>query len=373
MDFEQYSSELKKLFIDLCKIPAPTDHEDERISFIANWYADNNLLNFEIDQIGNVVYYFGVKAYNPIHLYTAHVDTVFPMDTSLEPTEKDGILYCPGSGDNTVNLAIMMMTVKLLSEEGFDPPVGVMFAADIGEEGLGNLKGIKSIVSEYGVRIEEVISLDLAYGTIINKAVGSRRYEIDLTTKGGHAFHDFGSSNAIAVAASIIKEIYEQKLPENDAVTTYNVGTIEGGSAINSIAANASFCYEIRSESFENIEAMDSQLHEIVDRNLSEGVKCNIEVIGERPAMGTVDETKSQFLMDRVQSALKTASWQKAGYKDEFNIISGSTDCNIPLSKGIPSVCIGLGYSEGHHSLGEWTRLDSLVPGLETLYELVKN
>ncbi len=370
MEIEKYGEELRELFIELCRISSETEHEDEKLSFIANWYADNGLLDFEIDSVGNVLYFFGVKAYNPIHLFTAHTDTVFSQNTVLKPEIEDDVLYCPGSGDNTANLAIMMMTVKYLSETGFEPPCGMIFAADICEEGLGNLKGIKAVMGEYGVRVEEMVSLDLSYGTVINQAVGSNRYNISVKTKGGHAFHDFGNSSAIAVAAEIVDSLYRQELPKK-GISTYNVGRIEGGSGVNVIASECHFLYEIRSTVKEDIEYMDSVLKDIVENAAAEGVNIECELIGERPCMGNVDKDKEQFLLDRALSALKSEWWSEAGYRFEGNMVPGSTDCNITLSKGIPSICFGLAYSEGHHTLSEFTRLDSLLPGMKTLIKFV--
>lgn len=372
MDFSKYESELEELFLALCAIPSPTNHEDERLSFIANWYADNGLYDFEIDNEGNVLYCFNVKAYNPIKLVTAHVDTVFSLDTNVTPRISDGNVYCPGSGDNTANLAIMMMAVKVLLDMGFQPSCGVVFAADICEEGLGNLKGIKSIIGDFGVRVEEVIALDLSYGTIINRAIGSRRYEIEISTKGGHSYHDFGNKNSISVAAGIINDLYRQVIPDGTD-TTYNVGNIKGGTGVNVIASHTKFLYEIRSEYFKNIESMHDKLCKILDNYNIPGVNIKCEIVGERPGMGNVSEQKCKALFDRCVAALKNPIWEQLGYRSEFNVISGSTDCNIPFSKGIPSICLGLAYSENHHSLSEYTRLDSLLPGLVTFVDMFKN
>ncbi|MGN0165041.1 MAG: M20/M25/M40 family metallo-hydrolase [Lachnospiraceae bacterium] len=370
MNITDYEKELIELFESLCKISSETDHEDEKAAFIANWYADNGLINFEIDSVGNVLYFFGVKAYNPIHLFTAHMDTVFSDATMLEPKVEDGNLYCPGCGDNTANLAIMMMTVKYLSETGFEPPYGVIFAADIGEEGLGNLKGIRAIMKEYGVRVEEMVALDLSYGTLINRAVGSKRYEITVTTNGGHAYHDFGNTSAIAVSADIINELYHQRLP-HDVETTFNVGKIQGGTGVNVISSSCSFLYEIRSTDPQNIEFMDAVLTAVIDEVRKKGVIINSELLGERPCMSKVDPDKEQFLVDRAVSALNIDAWKDAGYRFNNTLIPGSTDCNIPLSMGIPSLCMGLAFSEGHHTLAEFTRLDSLVPGMKSLIQFV--
>lgn len=370
MNLRQYESELLELYIELCKIPSPTYHEDQKLAYIANWYADNGLYNFELDNEGNVLYKFNVTATNRVKIVTAHVDTVFSMDTNYTPDIRDGNLYCPGAGDNTANVAIMMMTVKALEESGYEPSCGVIFAADICEEGLGNLKGIKAIINDYSTRVEEVIGLDLAYGTIINKAVGSRRYSVDITTKGGHSYLDFGNKNAIAVASEIITKLYSEDIPD-DNDTTYNVGCIKGGTGVNVIAANVNFLYEVRSTNFKNILAQHDKLMDlIVEYNKQLGVNVKFEILGERPGMGNVSEHKCDELMEKCLLALRNPMWEELGYRGEFNIISGSTDCNIPLSKGIPAICIGLAYSENHHTLSEWAALDSLLPGLETLYEL---
>ena len=121
----------------------------------------------------------------------------------------------------------------------------------------------------------------------------------------------------------------------------------------------------------EDIEYMDSVLKDIVENAAAEGVNIECELIGERPCMGNVDKDKEQFLLDRALSALKSEWWSEAGYRFEGNMVPGSTDCNITLSKGIPSICFGLAYSEGHHTLSEFTRLDSLLPGMKTLIKFV--
>ena len=370
MDLSRYSNELRDLFITLCKIPAQTEHEDERAGFIANWYAENGLLNFEIDNAGNVLYYFGVKSYNPVHIITAHMDTVFPADTVLKPRIDDDVLYCPGSGDNTANLAIMMLCVKYLTEIGYEGSTGLIFAADICEEGLGNLKGVNEILNEYGARVEQLVSVDLAYGTIIAEAVGSKRYEISVSTKGGHAFHDFGNPNAIAIASKLISALYEQPLPEA-GVVTYNVGQINGGTGVNVIAQNATFLYEFRSINAELINVLDENLSLALIEHQDENVNIECKLLGERPCQGKVDADKQQFLLDRIKNAYASSGWTEAGYGTEITVIPGSTDCNASLARGIPSACFGLAYSEGHHTLNEFTRLDSLIPGLETLINFV--
>ena len=370
MDLSKYSDELRDLFITLCRIPAPSEHEDERAGFIANWYAENGLLNFEIDEAGNVLYYFGVKSYNPVHIITSHMDTVFPADTALNPRIDEDVLYCPGSGDNTANLAIMMLCVKYLTELGYEGSTGLIFAADICEEGLGNLKGVNAILNEYGARVEQLVSIDLAYGTIIAEAVGSKRYEISVTTKGGHAFHDFGNPNAVAIAAGIINALYNQQLPEGEVVS-YNVGQISGGTGVNVIAQNAMFLYEFRSIKPEFIELLDENLSLALIEQNSENVGIECKLLGERPCKGKINADKQQFLLDRIKSAYASSGWTEAGYGTEITVTPGSTDCNASLARGIPSACFGLAYSEGHHTLNEFTRLDSLIPGLETLINFV--
>lgn len=369
MNYQEYYDELKQLLIELCKIPAPADHEDERLAFIANWYAENELLDFDIDDEGNVLYRFGVKPYNPVNIITAHVDTVFPPETVLEPKEEDGALYCPAVGDNTINLAIMMMAVKLLAAENYEPETGLIFAADVGEEGLGNLKGIKAILKEYDTRIQSVTALDLSYGNIINKAVGSKRYEVSIKTDGGHSYYDFGKPNAIRIASDIISSLYALDIPE-EGKTTINVGTITGGSSVNTVASSCDFKFEIRSDIAENLELLDNEAKLIIEEN-TVNVTCDVKLVGDRPCNGNVKEENIESLTKKVLAAYESSAWKEAGYKKEFSIIPGSTDCNASLALGIPSICFGLGFSAGHHSLNEFARLDSLVPGLETLMNYV--
>ena len=373
MEPRDYRKELEELYLTLCTIPAPTGKEDARIEFISNWYAENGLLNLDIDTEGNVLYSFGVKAYNDINLITAHMDTVFPMDTVLETNIKDNKVYCPGCGDNTVNLAIMMMAVKYLDSIGFNPETGYVFAADICEEGNGNLRGVKAILKHFGSRVVSLSALDLDYGTIINKAVGSRRFNISVKTKGGHSYHDFGSPNAIATSADIIKSIYSQFIPDK-GITTFNVGTIQGGTSVNSIAASAEFSYEIRSDLQENIDLLTQMFEEIIKLYDSETEHVSYEIIGERPCMGNVNSDVIRKLTDKVYAAYGDAGWEDAGYSDiPVKETDGSTDCNASFALGIPSVCFGLAVCGGHHSLDEWTDLNSLLPGLKTLINYVKS
>lgn len=353
--YEEHLSLLKTL----AAIPAPSHQEEKRAEFIRNWLLSAGAENVYIDSAKNVVFPFCCREKEPFLLCMAHTDVVFPDLTPLPVREENGRLYAPGVGDDTANVAAMLLCIQfLLSHPGayMEP---TLFVFNSCEEGLGNLKGIRQIMKDHPGRVREMVSFDLQSNAIIRRAVGSERWEITVSTTGGHSYGDFGNANAIACLSELICQLYRQNVPDKEnAKTTFNVGTISGGTSVNTIAQSASITYEYRSDDQECLRIMADQFHHILETAKNMDADFSVKSIGNRPCGGIIDEKHHATLIKRCRDALRSV------YSQEPVLCSGSTDANIPLSMGIPAVTFGLYRGGGAHTRQEFVELDSLTPGL---------
>lgn len=360
-----HSGEALELLTTLAAIPAPSNQEEKRVEFCRSWLRQQGASEVLVDPALNVICPVGNWKEGPVSIFMAHTDVVFP-DTDLLPVVRDGnILRAPGVGDDTANLTALLMAAKFVLQRGLSPREGgVLFVANSGEEGLGNLKGSRQLMADYGKRTRQVISFDGGTGGIINRAVGSRRYRVEIRTEGGHSYGDFGNRNAIAVMASLIDALYAVKVPQGGR-TTFNVGVIKGGTSVNTIAQQAEMLYEFRSDCREDLEIMERHFQALIAAWQTKGVTVEVQLVGERPTMGPVDPAAQQALVEQICAATRRWSDQ------ELRLKSGSTDCNIPLSMGIPSACTGCYIGGGAHTREEWLRIDSLEAGLHLAFDLV--
>lgn len=360
-----HSGEALELLTTLAAIPAPSNQEEKRVEFCRSWLRQQGASEVLVDPALNVICPVGKWKEGPVSIFMAHTDVVFP-DTDPLPVVRDGnILRAPGVGDDTANLTALLMAAKFVLQRGFVPREGgVLFVANSGEEGLGNLKGSRQLMADYGKRTRQVISFDGGTGGIINRAVGSRRYRVEIRTEGGHSYGDFGNRNAIAVMASLIDALYAVKVPQGGR-TTFNVGVIKGGTSVNTIAQQAEMLYEFRSDCREDLEIMERHFQALIAAWQTKGVTVEVQLVGERPTMGPVDPAAQQALVEQICAATRRWSDQ------ELRLKSGSTDCNIPLSMGIPSACTGCYIGGGAHTREEWLRIDSLEAGLHLAFDLV--
>ena len=282
-DIERMQPEVIDLIRTLCAIPAPSHHEEKRAAFIRDWFAQHGM-DASIDEAKNVLCPMGVGESGDIVVVMAHTDTVFPDTEPMPRHEADGRLYCPGVGDDTTNLAALMMMAAYLHEHGMQPDCGVLFVANSCEEGLGNLKGCKAIMKAYGPRVKAFLSLDGGTEHVCARAVGSSRYRITAKTCGGHSFADFGNRNASAVLAELTCALYAQPVPRHgDSLTTYNVGVISGGTSVNTIAQHAEMLYEYRSDDAQCLDVMEKQLREVLAAHEKEDAQVTVELLGLRP------------------------------------------------------------------------------------------
>ena len=359
---DTHAEEAFRLLCELAQIPAPSNHEERRAQFCLDWLRSKGAEGAYIDEALNVIYPIADTGENELMVFMAHSDVVFPDTEPLPLKIENGRIYCPGVGDDTANAVALLTVAGYLAEKKLIPKdCGVLLVINSGEEGLGNLKGSKQIIADFGSRVKEFITFDGNATAIVTRAVGSRRYRITVTTEGGHSYGKFGAPNAIAQLAQLITRLYQVQVPALGK-TTYNVGTISGGTSVNTIAQEASMLYEFRSDEREGLAFMQAQFDAIMEEFHSNGVQIETKVVGDRPCGLDVDNS---VLEQRAAKAVERH------YGLSPALTSGSTDCNVPLSMGIPAICPGCVLGAGAHTREEYVEIDSLHPGLKVCFELV--
>ena len=358
-EIEAAQSETVSLLKALCAIPAPSHHEQRRAVWIKAW-LDARGLSTEIDDAQNVRCGFDLDRHEEMVVVMAHIDTVFPDLEPMPMREEAGRLYCPGVGDDTANVAGMLMLMDMFHRLNIRPACGVLFVCNSCEEGLGNLKGCKAIMRDFAPRVKAFLSLDDQSTHVCARAVGSARYQITAETRGGHSFADFGTRSAIEVLARLTCALYRQHVPRaTDSVTTYNVGMISGGTSVNAIAQHAEMLYEYRSSDARCMAVMKEKLGTILRENALPDAKVTLKLLGERPCGAAGDPAAQRALETACIAALE----RYVGGRKPISM--GSTDCNIPLSLGIPSACFGMYRGGGAHTREEWMEPASLCAGMK--------
>lgn len=358
---EKYLEEHQQYHLDmtveLAQIPAPSNREEKRAQWVKNYFDSLGGTQSYIDSALNVVLPVNCDNCNEIVVFMAHTDVVFPDETPLPLEIRDGKIFCPGICDDTANLSTLLLIAKYILENSLTPKTGILIVANSGEEGLGNLKGSRQIMEDYRGRIKEFVSFDGTFGFICNDAVGSHRYSVEIRTEGGHSYGNFGNRNAIAFLASMINTLYTVKVPPMGK-TTYNVGIIEGGTSVNTIAQNAKMLYEYRSDNLTSLAIMEKLFNSVCRTYSDMGVEVTVETLGKRPCKSSdVDEDALAQLTLTAAAISEHFTGIRCGYG------ASSTDCNTPLSMGVPAVCLGLCRGSGSHTRGEWLDIDSLPIG----------
>ena len=354
------SAEQIILLKTLAAIPAPSHQEDRRAAFIANWLKQQGAEEVIIDKAKNVILPLSCAGKRDIRICMAHTDVVFPDTTELPVREESGRIYAPGVGDDTANVAALMLCAKFFLSQKILPREPMLIVFNSCEEGLGNLKGIRQLMADYAGRIREVVSFDCQSNAIVSRAVGSERWRVTVSTRGGHSFSDFGSPNAIVHLSRLVDQLDRQPIPEKTGCkTTCNVGLISGGTSVNTIAQSGEITYEYRSNDAWCLARMAEQFHRLVEKANCPEAAFTTESLGVRPCGGEVPREAHQALLSRCKAAIREI------YDVEVPLCAASTDANIPLSLGIPAATFGLYRGGGAHTREEYVEVDSLLPGLK--------
>lgn len=231
---------------------------------------------------------------------------------------------------------------------------------------MGNLKGSRKLCEDYEGRIQAFCSFDGTLTHVVNRSVGSQRFRVSVTTQGGHSYMDYGRPNAIAQLAAVVSDLYAVNIPLYGK-TTCNVGTISGGTSVNTIAQSAEMLCEYRSDDARGLQYMQEQYERIFSAHRKKGVEITAEVVGNRPGeqLSAAAAADRDRLVNRAADIIEQVTGKRPG------VASSSTDCNIPLSQGIPSVCFGSYYGAGAHTREEYVEVDSLKLGYRVVMESV--
>ncbi len=352
--------------VRLTEIPAPPFQEAQRGVAVRALLASSGL-EVQIDKTGNVIGELRGANEKEIVVLSAHLDTVFPPSTEVKVRHEGDRLLAPGISDNGTGLAALVAIARACHEAHIKPRRTILFVADVGEEGEGNLRGMRALVETYRPKLKSVIVLD-GSGTdhVTTKALASRRLEATINGPGGHSWSDFGMPNPINALVRASVRFINTKVPISPR-TTFNIGQIEGGTSVNSIPYEAKLKVDIRSESEDELAKLDSALRECIAagvrdemesaRDRSKGkLEWKVDLLGSRPG-GELPANSSLL------AALRAADVYVG---NQSRLERSSTDANIPLSHGIDAISIGAGGTGGGaHSLQEWYEPASREMGLK--------
>lgn len=350
--------------IAIQQIPSPTFAEGARARYIEEQFRAIGLKDVGRDSVDNVYGRLpGREPDRPPVILSAHLDTVFPGETDLTVHRDGPVIHGPGIGDNSTGLAGLLLVARAIVEHRLSHAADIYFVANVGEEGLGDLRGMRVVVERFGERAIYVVVEGGLFGRLIHQAIGVRRFRIVVTAPGGHSWGGFGTTSAIHVLGRLIAAIDDLAVPTTPR-TTYNVGIIEGGLSINTIASKAQLWLDLRSEAVDELNHLVDQVSEVVtamnQKHADAGDGAQIEMIqvGDRPA-GSID--RQSPVVAYADAALKLVG------ADEIRYMASSTDANIPLSLGYQAVCLGLTQSGNAHRLDEYVDVTNLPAGLSQL------
>jgi acetylornithine deacetylase/succinyl-diaminopimelate desuccinylase-like protein len=353
------ASDVLDLAAEIAAVPAPTNEEYLRTAYLNETMPALGFSDIYVDELGDVSGRVRGVTDTSVLLVAAHIDTVFPMSTPLTIVREPSKTWGPGIGDNSLGIAAGLKLPQMLRLANVDLPTDVVVTGNVGEEGLGNLRGMTAVMDTYP-DVGAVIALEgHNLGRVTHVAVGSRRYRVTVEGPGGHSWGDSSNPNAISAAAEIIHELGRIRLSPSPK-TTLNVGTIQGGLSVNSIAPSASFLLDLRSVEERALTRLSNSVENVL-ATARDGIHVTWEVLGTRPAGVVPAESR---IIRLASSILESIGIQPVGD-------ASSTDANIPISRGIPSVCIGLTTGGNVHRQDEYIDNAPLAEGLYQFLALV--
>ncbi len=347
---------IAELTTRLTEVPAPTGDEGDRAALLARILEERGFEDVRTDDLHDVTAVIRGKRSDRCLLLAAHTDTVFPRSVNITVTREGDRLKAPGVGDNTISVATVVQLKAVLEELGVEPDVDIMVTGNVGEEGLGDLRGMRAVM-DANPDIGAAIAVEgHALGRITHQGVGSRRLEVTVTGPGGHSWGDFGRPSAIHAAARLVARLDDISLPTNPK-TALNVGILEGGISVNTIAPEARMVIDMRSLEQEALEDLVREVQGQIDAVATDDLRVKTTVVGDRPA-GRLPA--DQGLVPIAQEALALV-----GIEASFD--ASSTDANIPISRGIPAACIGVASGGNAHREDEYIDLELVPTGVTQL------
>ena len=341
--------------IAVCEVAAPSFQEKARADYVARRWRELGLTNVFLDETPNVYADIRGQAAGPTVLVAAHLDTVFPADTDVHVRREGDKLYAPGVRDNSTAVAALIQLVAGLRDLSIALKGRLILVGTAGEEGLGDLRGIKAAMARFGQEVDMVIAVDGNLGSVIHEGIASRRLQVTVLTGGGHSWGDFGAPSAVHALGRMIADIARLQVPAMPR-TTYNVGVISGGTSINTIAPQAEMLIDMRSTASTSLAKLEKDVRSILELH-SNGVKLAIEVVGDRPG-GALSSSHALVQLGK-------ATLEALGINPSSS--PSSTDANVPLSLGIPAVCIGITTGQGAHRLDESLDVRPIAKGMSQL------
>jgi len=369
-DIEANEAETLAEQVRLTQIPAPPFLEQNRAEYYLTQMQSRGLTDAYIDSEGNVIGIREGSGDGPLFVIAAHLDTVFPLETDVTVEMRDGRYHAPGIGDDGRGLTVLLTLIDAFNSSGIETVGDIMFVGNVGEEGPGDLRGIKAIFRDHP-GIDGFVSIDgSGLARITTGATGSRRFAVEFSGPGGHSFSAFGLASAIHAMGRAITKIGDLNVPSSPK-TTFTVGTVAGGTSVNSIAADAVFQLDMRSNEASELAKLEARVRVVTEQAVAEEnarwnngeISVNFRLIGDRPVGSTATSNSL------VQVA--ALAYEAVGSPIQ-ELRTSSTDSNIPMSMGIPAITIGGGgNSGGAHSPEEWYSPENSHQGPQLAFLMV--
>lgn len=341
--------------IALQQIPAPTFDEKARASVVEDIFKGYGLRNVHMDDIYNVYGRWpGHTPQRPALLVSAHTDTVFPAGTDLTTRKNSDRIYGPGLGDNSLGVAGLIALLRLFQLGDLTPASDIWFVANSREEGLGDLGGIRAVWDAIGARLGAAIVLEgMALGRIYHAGIAVRRLHITCRAPGGHSWLHFGHPSAIHGLIDLGARIIRHQPPQQPR-TTYNIGLINGGHSVNSLATEAELYLDLRSEAPANLVDLEQCIRDDIATVQHDDLTFTVNIVGDRPA--------GRISRDHGLAQLAAATLDLIDYNPTFE--SGSTDANVLLANALPAVTVGITHGGQAHRLDEYIETGPIADGI---------
>src|SRR5947209_16924728 len=360
--------EFRRWQMELAEVPAPPFGEEARSQWLRQRFTALGLHHVHVDELGNVFGFFHEDRQLPLTGVSAHIDTVFPPGTKLHAYEAGNKLYGPGISDNAAGVVAILAIVSALKQAQVRPAGNIVFIGNVGEEGEGNLRGMRHIFADafWSEAMRSLLVIDGAgVETYVNQALGSKRFDVTFRGPGGHPWSVFGIANPIVLLPRALPQVSERPVPENPR-TTFNIGVIQGGTSVNSIPESASARVDLRSASRDELKKLEDRLRQAISSVHKEAsspvngqkISFAIESIGDRPAAELAPNARIVQVIRAVDAHLRIRSIPRLA----------STDANIPLAAGKEAITLASGGDGGGaHTLREWFDCRDRDLGLERI------